>query len=469
MKLLELQKKYIESKPFKVSLIKGLSNSGKSTAAFYRIINLVNNYAFDHKDNILFVNKNKNDLVESKLEYKKIDNNEKYTFLSLLSTSKEPEFIQFDNLLKDKKNYSLVGNKTKLLILKDIISNNKFINCKKINLANLHLLLQEIKYMKINNCFHIDNYNKLSSTPLKLRKNSNSRIDMFRLFKLYNDKLKNDFYYDEEDRVLYSIKHNKARYTHIFIDNAEQFSKLELEYILSLSNDSAYSTINVIVDIDKGENIYSNLVKKGRVYAKRVFNNNKKIYNFKTDISNRVQVLQHNLEIKDIDKYNFIDLKHKNTFEFSIDHTNNVEKVVGESEDIFKEEELTEIPVFNDIAAGAPILINPSIEGSFSLPKYWVKGSNQKFILKVKGDSMIDANINDGDYVVIEQNQAPNNGEIVAVNIEGSATLKRLKILEDKILLLPENKKYKPIQIGKYDEFYILGKAIGIISEKLGK
>lgn len=466
MKLLEIQKKYINSKPFKISLIKGLSNSGKSIAAYYRIINLINNYAFDGKDSILFINKNKNDLHLNKLEYEKVDNDEKYTFLSLLSTDKQPEFMQFNDLLKDKKNYSLVGNKTKLLILKNIINNNKFLNCKKINMDNIYLLLQEIKYMKINNCFHIDKYNELSKTPLKLRKNSNSRTDMFRLFKLYNDTLKNDFYYDEEDRILYSINNNKRRYTHIFIDNAEQFSKLELEYILGLSNDSTYSTINVIVDTDKGENIYSNLVKKGRVYAKRVFDKSKKIYNFKTDVSKRVQVVHNNLEIKNIDKYNFIDLKHKNEFEFYIDHTNNVEKVIGESEEVYNEEELTKIPVFNDIAAGAPILINPSIEGGFSLPKYWVKGSNQKFILKVKGDSMIDANINDGDYVVIEQNHAPDNGEIVAVNIEGSATLKRLKILEDKILLLPENEKYKPIVIERNDEFYILGKAIGVISEK---
>ena len=78
---------------------------------------------------------------------------------------------------------------------------------------------------------------------------------------------------------------------------------------------------------------------------------------------------------------------------------------------------------------------------------------------------MIIANINDGDLVVIEQNQAPNNGDIVAVNIAGSATLKRLKVEKDSVMLLPENEKYEPIIINEMDEFYILGKAIGVIKK----
>ena len=78
---------------------------------------------------------------------------------------------------------------------------------------------------------------------------------------------------------------------------------------------------------------------------------------------------------------------------------------------------------------------------------------------------MIDANIHNGDLVLIEQNPVPVNGDIVAVNIEGSATLKTLKIEKDKIVLLPQNKNYSPIIITKNEEFYVLGKAIGIISK----
>ena len=97
------------------------------------------------------------------------------------------------------------------------------------------------------------------------------------------------------------------------------------------------------------------------------------------------------------------------------------------------------------------------------LPKYWIKGSGDKFILKVKGDSMIEANIHNGDLVVIEQTSTPSNGDIVAININGSATLKTLKVGIDEIILMPANIKYEPIHVSKEEEFYILGKAVGII------
>ena len=67
--------------------------------------------------------------------------------------------------------------------------------------------------------------------------------------------------------------------------------------------------------------------------------------------------------------------------------------------------------------------------------------------------------------VINNSNYTPVNGDIVAVNIEGSATLKTLKIEKDKIVLLPQNKNYSPIIITKNEEFYVLGNAIGVISK----
>jgi SOS regulatory protein LexA len=125
-------------------------------------------------------------------------------------------------------------------------------------------------------------------------------------------------------------------------------------------------------------------------------------------------------------------------------------------------EELLELPVYSDIAAGEPILINSEVEGTFYIPKYWLKGVKNSFILKVKGDSMIGANINHGDYVIIRHEHAANNNDIVAVDIGGNATLKRLSIKKDKILLMPANEKYQPIVIDSEDT-YIIGTAVGII------
>nr|WP_279285207.1 S24 family peptidase [Clostridium niameyense] len=133
--------------------------------------------------------------------------------------------------------------------------------------------------------------------------------------------------------------------------------------------------------------------------------------------------------------------------------------------DEYKEHDLVSLPVFNDIAAGQPILMNPYVEDNFYIPKYWIKGMKDCFILKVKGDSMIGANIENGDYVVIKREQMAQNGDIVAVNLFGDATLKRLSINKSKILLMPENDKYDAIHIVE-EGANIMGIAVGIIKGK---
>ncbi len=83
-------------------------------------------------------------------------------------------------------------------------------------------------------------------------------------------------------------------------------------------------------------------------------------------------------------------------------------------------------------------------------------------MLKVKGDSMINKNIYDGDYVVISKQNMPRIKDIVAVDIEGEATLKTYKVIDGKIALIPENDNYQPIII-ENQQFNVLGVAIGLI------
>ena len=467
MKLLNIQNKFIEGKPCKNSIVKGRSNTGKTEAFLHRILNLVNNFAFEKEDKILFVQKEKGllDKIKSRFNKVKLDNN--YKYISLLSSNVEPEFITLNELILRYSNGSILAKQNERLdILKEGIKIGCFKRCNKLNNDNLYLILNEIKYMKNNNIKKAEEFMTLMGGPLKLRKNSPSRAEMFILYSYYNRILKEKGLVDEEDRIRVAIENiNKedSRYVHLFIDNVEGLSKLELEFLLALYKDKSYGTITLGIDVDKGENIYSELVKKGRVYAKKVFGNNKKIYNFKVDVveKNNKQVINEEFNIKE--KYKFFDLKHRRNFDFSIENTGFEEKVLGELDEKYSDDELEQIPVFNNIAAGEPILISPEQQDTFTLPKYWVKGGNKKFILKVKGNSMIKANINDGDLVVIEQTQAPMNGDIVAVNIEGSATLKTLSLTKTTITLLPENDDYEPIVVTPDEEFYILGKAIGVI------
>lgn len=467
MKLLNIQNKFIEGKPCKNSIVKGRSNTGKTEAFLHRILNLVNNFAFEKEDKILFVQKEKGllDKIKSRFNKVKFDNN--YKYISLLSSDVEPEFITLNELILKYSNGSALAKQNERLdILKEGIKIGCFKRCNKLNNDNLYLILNEIKYMKNNNIKKAEEFMTLMGGPLKLRKNSPSRAEMFILYSYYNRILKEKGLVDEEDRIRLAIENiNKedSGYVHLFIDNVEGLSKLELEFLLALYKDKSYGTITLGIDVDKGENIYSELVKKGRVYAKKVFGNNKKIYNFKVDVveKNNKQVINEEFNIKV--KYKFFDLKHRRNFDFSIENTGFEEKILGELDEKYSDDELEQIPVFNNIAAGEPILISPEQQDTFTLPKYWVKGGNKKFILKVKGNSMIKANINDGDLVVIEQTQAPMNGDIVAVNIEGSATLKTLSLTKTTITLLPENDDYEPIVVTPDEEFYILGKAIGVI------
>ncbi|MGN0144597.1 MAG: transcriptional repressor LexA, partial [Clostridium sp.] len=163
------------------------------------------------------------------------------------------------------------------------------------------------------------------------------------------------------------------------------------------------------------------------------------------------------------DKVKYIDLNRKVCHELITDFYESGE--IYTSDDNFKEkvEDVVNIPVFNEIAAGSPILMNDEIEYSCNLPKEWVRSSKDLFILKIKGDSMVNKNINDGDHVLINKGRYPSNNDIVAVEIEGEATLKTLKIKGRKIILKPENDKYDPIILDGGQEYSILGVAVGIL------
>ena len=117
------------------------------------------------------------------------------------------------------------------------------------------------------------------------------------------------------------------------------------------------------------------------------------------------------------------------------------------------------VPVLGRIAAGGPILAEEQIEDVFPLPKQLV-GEGQLFLLEVRGESMVDAAICDGDYVVIRQQPTANNGEIVAALIDGEATVKTFQRTEGKVWLLPHNAAFEPID-GTHAT--ILGKVTAVL------
>ena len=117
------------------------------------------------------------------------------------------------------------------------------------------------------------------------------------------------------------------------------------------------------------------------------------------------------------------------------------------------------VPLVGQIAAGGPILAEERVEDVFALPRQLI-GEGTVFMLEVRGDSMIDAAICDGDWVVVRQQPDANNGDIVAALLDDEATVKTLSRRDGKAWLLPHNEAYSPID-GTHAQ--IMGKVVAVL------
>lgn len=122
-------------------------------------------------------------------------------------------------------------------------------------------------------------------------------------------------------------------------------------------------------------------------------------------------------------------------------------------------EETAYVPLVGQIAAGVPITADQQVEEVMPLPRQLV-GDGTVFMLKVVGDSMIDAAICDGDFVVVRQQREANNGDIVAAMLDGEATVKVFRRRDGHTWLLPRNSAFEPI-LGDYAE--VLGKVVAVL------
>ncbi|MCZ2840038.1 transcriptional repressor LexA [Modestobacter sp. VKM Ac-2985] len=119
----------------------------------------------------------------------------------------------------------------------------------------------------------------------------------------------------------------------------------------------------------------------------------------------------------------------------------------------------TYVPLVGRIAAGGPVLAEQAVEDVFPLPRELV-GDGTLFMLKVAGDSMVEAAICDGDWVVVRQQPTAENGEIVAAMIDGEATVKTYKRRDGHVWLLPHNAAYEPIP---GDDATVLGRVVTVL------
>lgn len=124
--------------------------------------------------------------------------------------------------------------------------------------------------------------------------------------------------------------------------------------------------------------------------------------------------------------------------------------------------EIVNVPILGEIAAGEPVIAEENILGYEKIPADDIRGG-EYFILRVSGDSMINAGIYEGDHVLIKKQPTCETGDIAAVIVNAeNATLKRVYFSNGKLLLQPENPKYKPIMVDE-DDVRIVGKAVKVI------
>ncbi len=134
------------------------------------------------------------------------------------------------------------------------------------------------------------------------------------------------------------------------------------------------------------------------------------------------------------------------------------EPVIDKKKDFYTDRELVDVPLVGKITAGAPILAIENITDSFPIPIDFV-GNSESFMLTVRGESMIEAGILDGDYILVRRQKSATNGEIVVALIEDEATVKTFYKERNHIRLQPENSTMDPIIVPDCE---ILGKVIGV-------
>ncbi len=125
---------------------------------------------------------------------------------------------------------------------------------------------------------------------------------------------------------------------------------------------------------------------------------------------------------------------------------------------------LATVPLLGRVAAGMPVLSPENHEGEIAvdISLFSLRSPNNLFALKVKGESMVDAHIVDGDTLIIRVQSTAQNGDIVVALVNGEATVKRLFVEKSRVRLQPENSSMKPLYLDRGD-FRIIGRAVGVV------
>ena len=275
MRLNDEQRRIIENKPKGHVLVKGVAGSGKTTVAVHKIPFLLKDYCYEKNDKVLVITYNKSLINYVKYIYEEIEKNKKEEQLSLgiyESGDKDKLYIEtIDNIMfkyfilntKNEK-LKIANDKQVTKALLDAIIRVRE-NYKKINVLdekNITFIKEEIRWMKSCNYTDIGEYQNIDrigrisnnniESPHKLRKNSQIRQAIFEVMLQYNENLKKDKLVDVQDISLIALrqaqKQVEEKYTHIIVDETQDLTRVQLEFIKTLYMNRSYSSMLFVSD-----------------------------------------------------------------------------------------------------------------------------------------------------------------------------------------------------------------------------
>ena len=327
--------------------------------------------------------------------------------------------------------------------------------------------------------------------PQYLRLNTHSR------FKVFYRVDRENYLFTEQIIDMYSSEEEVRQWMIQELMNSYGYPPELLEAECQVNNFSQVGYVDLVVNINHRDNMVPFFLIETKAPGRGLENGLEQLKSYMSNCKtcrygvitdgNEVIVLNHKLEqIDDIplfhpgmkaskgQVYSYYDLRRDaqlKLFKVTETGTNQNSKYQLIIEDIkegnkprqeYKDSDLSEFPVFHQVSAGAFNLMNEKPEDYFPLPAEWFNDNKEIFLLKVRGDSMIDAGIHENDLVVVKQTPKAQNRDIVVVAIGEEATLKRYTLMGNSVLLIPENENYEPIQVNT-EQAQVLGVVLGII------
>ena len=498
-RLNKTQEKIAYQKQVGVSLIKGAQGSGKSRIAMARMIYLLE-HVCKKGEHVLFVSPDKETVSRAKayLEAYHMQQNvslfdEEIKGMAIVKSTEEliMEGANKAFVCYAKKIVSVYPEALVAEVIKEV--RKQYPRVRWLKSEQVSFICSELDWMNANNVINFEMYQNIQrkGAAIKLPKKGNGRKALWQIKEQVEKRMKEQGLITKlaaAKETLVYLKEDclKPCYDHMVIDDAEKLTKVELEMLRALWGEKDGEALFLLDPTVEGTLSFLN---KGKGFKAVGFDMTGRVKRLSVQVAQKMARKKKVKEValtpieafmlemaaakEEVKIAPSVEEK-KSTLPWYVETYEFVNKITGVRTvfqkdssagetyiDEIKQEEVDVLPIYSDIAAGMPIEIVDEVSGQFELPAELLHHKRNSYILHVQGDSMIGADISDGDYVVIQAGNVQDH-EIAAVYYNGATTLKRIVQEEDHVLLVSENPKYRPIVIEDGD-FRVMGKLVGVI------